>query len=47
MQYKEVILPAIANKEQKFVSVEVGDQKNHLGISMVLMDLRMENRIPA
>ena len=33
MQYKEVIIPAIANKEQKFVSVEIGDQRNHLGIS--------------
>lgn len=32
-KYKAVIVPAIAAKEQKFVSVEIGDAKNHLGIS--------------
>lgn len=32
-QYKEVIVPAIKEKKQKFVSVEVGENKNHIGIS--------------
>lgn len=33
LKYEEVILPAIKAKEQKFVSVEIGDAKNHIGIS--------------
>lgn len=31
--YKDVIIPALKNKEQKFVSVLVGETMNHIGIS--------------
>lgn len=32
-EYQKVIVPAIEKKENKCVTVEVGDSKNHLGIS--------------